>query len=61
MKRILIAAVALAAIAGSVHAGGKTDAPAAGSAAAPEKLMVYTSLKEVLIGELKDAYSYNFV
>lgn len=54
MKRILIAALALLALAASVPAGGKADAPASG--AAPEKLMVYTSMKEVLIGELKDAY-----
>ena len=53
MKRIAIAAVA-AALTLTAVAEGKKDAPASG--AAPQKLMIYTSMKEVLIGELKAAY-----
>jgi iron(III) transport system substrate-binding protein len=54
MKRYVLVA-ALAAMSLSAFAGGgKEAAPAAG--AAPQKLMIYTSMKEVLIGELKEAF-----
>ena len=58
MKRIVVIVLALAVFSLSAFAEGKQDSPAAGTAAAgvPQKLMVYTSMKEVLIGELKDAY-----
>ncbi len=52
MKRIAIVTVALAAIALASCAGGKKDA----AGAAPQKLMIYTSMKEVLIGDLKNAF-----
>lgn len=54
MKRFVLAA-ALAAIALTAFAAGQKEAAPAGGAA-PQKLMIYTSMKEVLIGELKDAF-----
>jgi iron(III) transport system substrate-binding protein len=53
MKRIV--AAAFAALALTAFAEGKKDAGSS-AGAAPQKLMIYTSMKEVLIGELKDAY-----
>jgi len=59
MKRSIIAVIALVALAISAFAEGNKESPAAGTSAVksgPQNLMVYTSMKEVLIGQLKDAY-----
>ncbi len=58
MKRIVLALAVLAAAAASLSAEGKQEASSAAPAAkaGPQNLMVYTSMKEVLIGELKEAY-----
>jgi iron(III) transport system substrate-binding protein len=58
MKRFVIIAVALAAISFSAYAEGKQESPSPSPDASggPQNLMVYTSMKEVLIGELKAAF-----
>ncbi len=52
MKRTLIAAALIALTAAAFAEGNKESA----SGAPAQKLMIYTSMKEVLIGELKDAF-----
>ncbi|HOV37184.1 MAG TPA: ABC transporter substrate-binding protein [Spirochaetales bacterium] len=56
LRKKLGICVFLLGIVGSLFAGGskETQAPAQGEK--KEKLMVYTSMKEVLIGELRDAF-----
>jgi len=58
MKRTIIAFVSILVLATGAFAGGGKEAPASGVAAGQkEKLMVYTSMKEVLIGELRDSFT----
>lgn len=54
VKRIIAAALACAALASC--GGEKPASVPSSSPAAPETLMVYTSMKEVLIGQVKDAF-----
>ncbi|GAB1482600.1 ABC transporter substrate-binding protein [Treponema sp.] len=58
MKRIVALALSLSVFALVAFAEGKQDSAASSNTASagPQKLMIYTSMKEVLIGELKDAY-----